>query len=61
MHSLDELLDGLVQFLDGLEVVVLHRVHNAVGDVVVKDHLARIVDGRLDRRYPDRFVWRYAV
>ena len=40
-----KLLDGPVELVDGLPVMVLHRLHNTVLQVVFQDHLAGIVQG----------------
>ena len=41
-----EAVDGVVQAVDGGGIAVLHRVHDAVGDVIFQDHAAGGVQRR---------------
>ena len=43
-----ELVDGFIQVFDGLFVVVLHRMDDAVADVVLEDEAADAFDGGVD-------------
>ncbi len=45
----DKLLNGLIQLLNRLVVMVFHRVHDAVVHVVLQNDLAGVVDGAADR------------
>ena len=52
----EELVDGDRKILQHLAVTAFNGIDNAVVDVILKDHLADIIDGRSDGRKLDEHL-----
>ena len=53
---LHEFIDGLTQLINGSSVSSGYRIHHAVAQMVLQDHLACIIQGRPDRGQLDQHL-----